>query len=127
VRVLLVVSERDDSADGLPDVAINGGFGIRGIVIRAVDAAAGEPAASTSNDLGNAPMRPTTVVTVLLVVVLVIVWVRLISLMLNDLGQTRDEDLRVLTRKGWIVAIVAMFPIGAILYLRIGKGPRRYL
>ena len=72
-------------------------------------------------------MSPTVVVTVLLTVVVVIVWVRFISLMLNDLAQTRDEDLRVLTRKGWIVAIVAMFPIGAILYLRIGKGPRRYV
>jgi hypothetical protein len=32
-----------------------------------------------------------------------------------------------LTRRGWMVAIVAAFPLGPLVYMTYGKGPRRYL
>jgi hypothetical protein len=64
--------------------------------------------------------------TVLTLVVVALVVARIEALILQDLAQTRDEDLRYLTRKGWVVAIVAMIPLGAIMYLTYGKGPDRF-
>ena len=61
----------------------------------------------------------------LFVVVVVVAWFA--TPLLKDLARTSDEDLRYLTRKGWAVAIVATFPLGAIMYMRYGKGPDRYV
>ncbi len=46
---------------------------------------------------------------------------------LVDLANTRDEDLRHLSRNGWALVIVMSFPIGPVLYLLYAKGPRRYV
>jgi hypothetical protein len=61
----------------------------------------------------------------LLVLASVVIWIdwRLLS----DLAQTPDDQLQYMTRVGWAAAIVFTFPIGAIFYIRFGKGPRRYL
>jgi hypothetical protein len=61
----------------------------------------------------------------LLVLAGVIIWID--WRLLNDLAQTPDDQLRYMTRAGWAAAIVFVFPIGAIFYMRFGKGPRRYL
>jgi hypothetical protein len=64
--------------------------------------------------------------TVLAAIVVALAVARVEALILQDLARTRDEDLRYLTRKGWVVAIVAMIPLGAIMYLTYGKGPDRF-
>jgi hypothetical protein len=33
----------------------------------------------------------------------------------------------IITRTGWAVAIVAVFPVGAMMYRRYGKGPQRFV
>jgi hypothetical protein len=53
--------------------------------------------------------------------VLIAVIIRLEARLLKDLAETPDHELQLLTRKGWAVAIVCAFPIGAILYLTNGK------
>jgi hypothetical protein len=60
-------------------------------------------------------------VTGLLVVALVVVMVRVDTALLRDLADTPDQQLQMMTRKGWAAAIIFTFPIGAILYLRYGK------
>jgi hypothetical protein len=60
-------------------------------------------------------------VTGLLVVALVVVMVRVDTALLRDLADTPDQQLQMMTRKGWAAAIIFAFPIGAILYLRYGK------
>jgi hypothetical protein len=40
---------------------------------------------------------------------------------LKDLAQTSDEELRYLSRTGWIVVIAFSIPIGGILYLYYGR------
>lgn len=62
------------------------------------------------------------VVAIVLVAALVI---RFDAMLLKDLAQTSDDELQYLTRKGWAVAIVVAFPLGAICYLTYAKGPRR--
>lgn len=46
---------------------------------------------------------------------------------LSDLAQTRDAELRYLTRAGWAIAILISFPLGGLLYLRYAKGPGRFI
>jgi hypothetical protein len=60
-------------------------------------------------------------ITGLLVVALAVVIVRVDMALLRDLADTPDQQLQVMTRKGWAAAIIFTFPIGAILYLRYGK------
>ncbi len=45
---------------------------------------------------------------------------------LADLAQTSDRDLQHFNRTTWALIIVVSFPIGPMLYLIAGKGPRRY-
>lgn len=46
---------------------------------------------------------------------------------LSDLARTDDAELRTFPRNVWAMVIVFAFPIGAMLYLRYGKGgPRRF-
>jgi hypothetical protein len=66
-------------------------------------------------------------VSVLVALALLAVIARFDAVLLKDLAATPDHELNYLTRAGWVVAIVATFPIGPLLYLRIGKGPRRYV
>jgi hypothetical protein len=75
-----------------------------------------------------ATMRSVSAVAIALVVavILAIVATRIWAPLLTDLAQTRDDDLRYLNRRGWAVAIVAVFPIGAIAYVKYAKGPNRY-
>lgn len=40
---------------------------------------------------------------------------------LQDLAQTRDSELRVLTRHGWTVLIILWIPFGGLAYLSFGK------
>lgn len=72
-------------------------------------------------------MNPVIAVAALAVVVVVALMIRFDSLLLKDLAQTPDDQLQFLTRKGWVVAIVAAFPLGPLIYVTYGKGPRRYL
>jgi uncharacterized protein YjeT (DUF2065 family) len=46
---------------------------------------------------------------------------------LADLARTPDEQLRVFPKMAWALLIVATIPVGGMLYLMYGKGPRRYL
>ena len=45
---------------------------------------------------------------------------------LADLARTSDRDLRYLDRNTWALLIVLSFPIGPVLYMMYGKGPRRF-
>ena len=72
-------------------------------------------------------MSPLTVSVVIAIVVAVALMIRFDALLLKDLAQTPDDQLQLLTRKGWMVAIVAVFPLGPLAYMTYGKGPRRYL
>jgi len=60
----------------------------------------------------------------LLVAVLVAaaaVVVRFERLCLQDLAQTPDRDLQLLTRQTWTALIVVLIPIGGLLYLATAK------
>ncbi len=70
-------------------------------------------------------MNPMAVVAVVALVVVAALVIRFDAMLLKDLAQTSDDELQFLTRKGWTVAIVAAFPLGAICYLTYAKGPRR--
>ena len=72
-------------------------------------------------------MSPLAVSAVIAIVVVAALVIRFDTLLLRDLAKTSDDELQFLTRKGWAVAIVAMFPIGPMCYLAYAKGPRRYL
>ena len=68
----------------------------------------------------------TTIVLITAVVTLsVVVWFD--RRCLADLAHTSDRDLRVFDRRTWALLIVVSFPIGPMLYLLYGKGPRRYV
>lgn len=43
---------------------------------------------------------------------------------LADLARTDDRELRYFDRNTWALIIVLSFPIGPMLYLMYGKGPR---
>lgn len=58
-------------------------------------------------------------------VVAVLVWFD--SRCLADLARTSDAQLHYFNRTAWAIIIVASFPIGPVLYLLYGKGPRRYV
>ena len=66
-------------------------------------------------------MSRIAVVTIVVAVALIAVIIRLEARLLKDLAETPDHELQLLTRKGWAVAIVCAFPIGAILYVTNGK------
>ena len=72
-------------------------------------------------------MSPVPVAASVAIVVVVALMIRFDALLLKDLAQTPDDQLQLLTRKGWMVAIVAAFPLGPLVYMTYGKGPRRYL
>lgn len=66
-------------------------------------------------------MSPTVLVVALIVAALAAMIIRIDIVLLNDLAATPDQHLLLLTRTGWAAAIIFLFPIGAILYLRFGK------
>ena len=72
-------------------------------------------------------MNPLAVSLAVAVVAVAALVVSFDALLLKDLAQTADDELQFLTRRGWAVAIVAMFPFGPMCYLLCAKGPRRYL
>lgn len=43
---------------------------------------------------------------------------------LADLARADDRELRYFDRNTWALIIVLSFPIGPMLYLMYGKGPR---
>jgi hypothetical protein len=45
--------------------------------------------------------------------------------LLGDLARTSDRELRHFPRQTWALIILLSFPIGPVLYLTYGKGPRR--
>jgi hypothetical protein len=51
---------------------------------------------------------------------------RFVWICLSDLARTPDEQLQLFPRTAWALLIVAVIPLGGILYLQYGKGPRRY-
>ncbi len=70
-------------------------------------------------------MNNTTVVLITVVALMsVVVWFD--SRCLTDLARTSDRDLRYFNRNTWALVIVLSFPVGPLLYLLYGKGPRRY-
>lgn len=71
-------------------------------------------------------MNPVVAVAVLAVVVVAALMIRFDALLLKDLARTPDDQLQFLTRKGWLVAIVAAFPLGPLAYMTYGKRPDRY-
>lgn len=71
-------------------------------------------------------MSPTTSVALATAAVLLATLVWFDARCLTDLSRTRDDELRYLTRGGWMLAILATFPLGGMLYLTCAKGPRRY-
>jgi hypothetical protein len=60
------------------------------------------------------------------VVVVAALMIRFDTLLLKDLARTPDDRLQLLTRKGWMVAIGAAFPLGPLVYMTYGKRPSRY-
>jgi hypothetical protein len=62
-----------------------------------------------------------TVVVIALVAALVVVGVRFELFCLRELAATRDDELRYLTRPGWIVVIAFSIPVGGILFLYYGR------
>jgi hypothetical protein len=40
---------------------------------------------------------------------------------LSDLARTPDDRLRLLTRRGWLVCILFLIPLGGAVYLRYGR------
>ena len=71
-------------------------------------------------------MSPLTVSVVIAIVVVAALVIRFDALLLKDLAETADDELQFLTRRGWAVAIVAMFPFGPMCYMAYAKGPGRY-
>ncbi len=68
----------------------------------------------------------TATIALILVVAIVIPIVWFDRRCLADLAQTNDRDLRYFNRNTWALIILFSFPIGPMLYLLYGKGPRRY-
>jgi len=66
-------------------------------------------------------MNATVLVTGILVIALLVAMMWIDMALLRDLAATPDHELSVLTRAGWVVAIIFTFPIGPILYVRFGK------
>ncbi|HEU0240037.1 MAG TPA: hypothetical protein VFR11_12295 [Micromonosporaceae bacterium] len=66
-------------------------------------------------------MSPVQIVALLTLLCVLAAMIRIDTVLLRDLAQTRDDELAYLTRKGWAAAIVFTFPIGAILYLAVAK------
>jgi hypothetical protein len=56
-----------------------------------------------------------------LIAIAVLVIVRFELFCLRDLARRNDQQLRYLTRTGWLVAIVLVIPIGGICYLYYGR------
>jgi hypothetical protein len=70
-------------------------------------------------------MHNLTVVLITVVAIMsVVVWFD--TRCLADLARTNDRDLRYFNRSTWALVIVLSFPIGPMMYLLYGKGPRRY-
>jgi hypothetical protein len=69
-------------------------------------------------------MKPVTVVLIVAVFGLVL-WCA--GSCLADLARTPDEQLRMFPRMAWALLIVLTVPLGGVLYLMYGKGPRRYV
>ncbi|OLB67131.1 MAG: hypothetical protein AUI10_00895 [Actinobacteria bacterium 13_2_20CM_2_72_6] len=70
-------------------------------------------------------MNTLTVALITMVAILsVVVWFD--RRCLADLARTSDRDLRYLDRNTWALLIVLSFPIGPVLYMMYGKGPRRF-
>ena len=65
-------------------------------------------------------------VTLLVIIALSAIALWLVWTCLADLARTPDEQLQVFPRTAWAILIVATIPLGGILYLIYGKGPRRY-
>lgn len=53
--------------------------------------------------------------------VVIVVVVRFELFCLRDLAETRDEQLRFLTRRGWFAVIILSIPLGGLVYLSAGK------
>jgi hypothetical protein len=67
-------------------------------------------------------MTPVLISLVVAAVVVAIVAVaRFEQSCLQDLAQTPDYELRLLTRRGWTVLIVLWIPFGGLAYLSFGK------
>lgn len=66
-------------------------------------------------------MNPTVLVAGILIVALLAVMASIDVALLRDLAATPDHELSMLTRAGWVAAIIFTFPIGPILYVRYGK------
>jgi hypothetical protein len=83
-------------------------------------------------DLGqcDAPRRPfmnhLTMLPIAAIAAATAVALRFVWICLADLARTPDEQLQLFPRTAWALLIVAVIPLGGILYLRYGKGPRRY-
>jgi hypothetical protein len=69
-------------------------------------------------------MNPATLQHAVLALVVVIGFAaaaRFEMLCLKDLAQTPDEELRYLTRQGWLLVITFSIPFGGLLYLQCGR------
>ena len=69
-------------------------------------------------------MQPVTIVLVVAVFGLAL-WFA--GSCLADLARTPEDQLRVFPRLAWAVLIVVTIPLGGVLYLLYGRGPRRYV
>jgi hypothetical protein len=62
-----------------------------------------------------------TLAVIALVAAGLVVGVRFELLCFRQLAATRDDELRYLTRPGWIVVIAFSIPVGGILFLYCGR------
>jgi hypothetical protein len=62
-----------------------------------------------------------TLAVIALVAVAVVAVVRFELVCFGELATTRDDELRYLTRAGWIVVIAFSIPVGGIVFLYYGR------
>jgi hypothetical protein len=62
-----------------------------------------------------------TLTVIAVVAAALVVGVRFEVFCFRQLAATRDDELRYLTRPGWIVVIAFSIPVGGILFLYYGR------
>ena len=60
-------------------------------------------------------------VVIAIIAVAIVTVVRFEVFCLTDIAHTRDDELRYLTRAGWIAVCLVTIPLGGICYLVYGR------
>jgi hypothetical protein len=68
-------------------------------------------------------LNAATVALVALITVVGVLVVRFERFCFGELATTRDDQLRYLTRRGWLAVIACVIPIGGVVFLYFGRWP----